>query len=96
MDTLEEKMISVGVLTYNHEKYIKEELISLAEQTYPNKELIILDDASIDNTVAIIESMREELEKKFSRVVFIKNQKNCGNIPHNMNVILKNCRGKIF
>jgi glycosyltransferase involved in cell wall biosynthesis len=47
-------LISVIVPNYNHEKYLKERLDSIFNQTYPNFEVILLDDCSTDNSRTII------------------------------------------
>lgn len=46
--------ISVLVTSYNYEKYIRQTLNSILEQTYKNYEVIIVDDGSTDNSVNII------------------------------------------
>ena len=46
--------ISVVMATYNGEKYIKEQLDSIADQSLSADEVIIVDDCSTDNTVSII------------------------------------------
>lgn len=86
-------LVSIALLTYNHEKYIGDCLQSIIEQDYENIELLILDDASYDKTVMIVESYLEVLRKRCNRVLFIKNKKNKGNIPFNMNRILKKSEG---
>jgi glycosyltransferase involved in cell wall biosynthesis len=47
--------VSVAMATYNGERFIREQLDSLATQRYLPSELVISDDASSDNTVAIAE-----------------------------------------
>lgn len=48
-------LISVCILTYNHEKYISEAILSVIEQrTRFNLELVIFDDSSTDNTYQIV------------------------------------------
>lgn len=47
-------MISVCMGIYNGEKYIKEQLLSILNQTLPPSEVILCDDGSTDNTVALI------------------------------------------
>ena len=43
--------ISVVMCTYNGEKYIRQQLDSILQQTYPIHEIIINDDLSTDGTV---------------------------------------------
>jgi glycosyltransferase involved in cell wall biosynthesis len=47
--------ISVAMCTYNGEKYLKEQLESIAAQSRQPKELVICDDRSTDNSVAVIQ-----------------------------------------
>ena len=44
------KKVSVIVPNYNYARYLKWRILSIAEQTYPIYELIILDDASKDGS----------------------------------------------
>ena len=52
-----DELVSICVLTYNHEKYIQDSLKGFLSQTYSKIELIILDDSSTDRTVELIEAM---------------------------------------
>lgn len=47
-------MVSIITPVYNGEKYIKETIESVRSQTYPNWEMIIVDDISTDHTVSIL------------------------------------------
>ena len=47
---------SVVIPVFNKEKYIKETILSVLNQTYDNYEIIIINDASTDNSLKIIES----------------------------------------
>jgi glycosyltransferase involved in cell wall biosynthesis len=49
-------LVSIALLCYNHEKYISKAIESILEQTYKNIELIIVDNASIDNSKNIIKT----------------------------------------
>lgn len=49
--------ISIVTAVFNGEKYIKECLLSVINQTYANFEHIIIDDNSSDNTVQIIKGL---------------------------------------
>lgn len=48
-------LISVVLAAYNGEKYLPQQLESLFNQTYPNVEIIAIDDGSIDSTVEILQ-----------------------------------------
>lgn len=67
-------LVSIITPTYNSEKFISETLKSVLNQTYTNWELLITDDLSTDNTVAIIESHA----KNDSRIKLFKLEKNSG------------------
>lgn len=59
-----EKKISVIVPAYNVEKYIRRCLDSLVNQTYPNLEIIVVNDGSTDRTGDIIEEFAERYPDK--------------------------------
>jgi rhamnosyltransferase len=48
--------IAIVMATFNGENYIAEQIESLIRQTYKNWQLIIRDDGSVDNTLAVIAS----------------------------------------
>ena len=52
--------ISVCIATYNGADYINEQLNSILLQLGPNDEVVISDDGSTDNTVAIIKSLNDK------------------------------------
>lgn len=64
--------IIICMSTYNGEKYVKEQIESLLNQTYNNIEIYVRDDGSKDNTIKIL----EEYEKQ-NKIHFIKG-KNVG------------------
>ncbi|WP_050009676.1 glycosyltransferase family 2 protein [Flavobacterium sp. B17] len=57
---MENLLVSVIVVCYNHSKFIVECLNSIKNQTYANWELIVADDASTDNSVEIIKEWLKE------------------------------------
>ena len=57
--------VSVILTSFNHEKYIREAIDSVLEQTFTNFELIIWDDASSDNSWKIINSYSDPRVKTF-------------------------------
>ena len=52
-------LVSIITPSYNSEKYIKETINSVQNQTYQNWEMIITDDGSVDNSVSVIEEMKK-------------------------------------
>lgn len=48
--------VSIIIVVHNGEKTIKKAIDSVLQQTYPNKELLIIDGLSTDNTINIIKS----------------------------------------
>jgi glycosyltransferase involved in cell wall biosynthesis len=61
--------ISIIMPTYNRAAYIMESINSVLQQTYSNWELIIVDDASEDNTEELVLSIKDD------RIQFIKTGK---------------------
>lgn len=58
-------MISVCMATYNGEKYIKEQLVSILKQIGPRDEIIISDDLSKDKTIEIVKGLNDKRIKIF-------------------------------
>jgi glycosyltransferase involved in cell wall biosynthesis len=54
-------LISVIVAVYNGEETLQQCINSVAQQTYPNKELIIIDGGSKDGTVDLLKANNEEI-----------------------------------
>lgn len=55
-----EKMISVVIPTYNRKNSISACVNSVLKQTYPNIEIIVVDDASVDETYELFENIEDE------------------------------------
>jgi tetratricopeptide (TPR) repeat protein len=53
-------LVSVIMTTYNAQDYVGTAIRSILSQTYPNIELIVVDDASSDATPAILESFERQ------------------------------------
>ena len=52
--------VSIITPAYNAERFISQTIESVLQQTYPHWEMIIVDDASQDNTVAIVQSYAQQ------------------------------------
>lgn len=59
-------MISVCIATYNGGKYISEQIKSILKQLNNNDEIIISDDGSIDDTLEIINEIKDSRIKVFN------------------------------
>lgn len=58
-------LVSVEMVTYNAEKYLRGAIESILAQTYENFELVIVDDGSTDNTRQIVESFSDKRIRYF-------------------------------
>ena len=63
--TIEQK-VSIILLTYNQEKFIRKAIESALSQTHKNIELIISNNGSSDNTASIIKSFLHD-----KRIIFL-------------------------
>lgn len=74
--------ISVIIPTYNRAHLISRAIESVINQTYTNWELLVVDDASTDNTKQVLESYLSD-----TRIRYIKVDKNGGNaVARNLGV----------
>ncbi|PYZ92541.1 glycosyl transferase [Salipaludibacillus keqinensis] len=67
-------VVSVITPSYNSAQYISETINSVLAQTYPDWEMIIVDDCSKDQTVQII----KDFQRKDNRIKLIQLEKNQG------------------
>ena len=68
-------LVTVICLCYNHERFLKEALDSVINQTYPNLEIIVADDLSTDNSRILL----EKYAKEHPQIKYLPNEKNQGN-----------------
>ncbi|MEE6250464.1 MAG: glycosyltransferase family 2 protein [Bdellovibrionota bacterium] len=69
--------ISVIMSVYNGENFLSEQLLSIANQSYPISELIIIDDCSTDGSIELIKSLSHSFPFE---IKIIKNTENIGPI----------------
>jgi GT2 family glycosyltransferase len=84
------KFVSIIILNYNSEKYIKNCLNSVFGQTYSDIEILVVDNGSKDNSIEIA---KEILESYKGNKRVIQNQKNLGYAEGN-NVGIRESRGE--
>ncbi len=89
----EKNKVSVMVICYNQEKYIRKCLESiLSQKTHFPFEIVVGDDASSDNSYEII----KDLKQKFPSIIKLINEKNhVGYVPNYMRT-LKYCQGEFL
>ena len=73
-------LVSIVLPIYNGEKYMRQSIESVINQTYKNLELIIIDDCSSDNTPAIA----QEYAEKDNRIRYYRNETNL-KLPRGLN-----------
>ena len=86
-NSINEPLLSVVMPVYNGQLYIGHAIDSILQQTMGDFELIIIDDASTDDTLTIINSYHDK------RIKTYRNQDNLGNYP-SRNIGMKNAVGK--
>lgn len=82
--------ISVCMATYNGEKYIKEQIMSILKQIKDNDEFIISDDKSTDNTRKIVEEINDP------RIKLVINEGENGYTKNFENALKKSSGDTIF
>lgn len=81
--------VSIVTPTYNSHQFIDETIDSVVNQTFPDWELILVDDGSSDSTVEIIKRWQD----KDSRIRLLTNEQNLGPGP-SRNRAVENSRGR--
>ena len=88
--------VSVAMVSYNGEKYLKEQIESVLQQLGPEDELVVSDDGSTDRTLEIL----EEYQNRDARVRLLQGpgrgiKKNVEHVlRHAMKERLKSLKGK--
>lgn len=82
-------MISIAMATYNGEKYLREQINSILNQTIQDFELMICDDCSSDNTWNIL----LEYQSQDKRIKCFRNEENLG-FKKNFEKAIRLCSGE--
>ena len=71
------RRVSVVLPNYNYARYLPERIASIAAQTYPVYELIVLDDASTDGSDKVLEELLADLPFETK---LVRNERNSGSV----------------
>lgn len=81
-------LVSIVLCTYNGERFLQEQLVSLVNQTYRPIEIVILDDCSTDGTYTLL----KEYQQKYPTIRLYQNEENIGYVK-NFNRAIGLCKG---
>lgn len=82
--------VTIGITCFNAEKTIKRAILSALNQDWDNKEIIIIDDGSIDRSQKIIEKTISS-----NKIIFLKNTSNKGT-SFSRNKIIEVAKGNLI
>lgn len=83
-------LVSIVIPLYNAENYIEETLLSIADQTYSNYEVIVVDNASTDSSLDIV----NKVAKKLNNMTVITCSSNSGGPAKPRNLGIQAANGK--
>lgn len=66
------ELVSIVIPVYNAAKFIQDTVMSVKSQTYPEWELILVDDGSTDDGMTIMKDLAEDLNREKERVRIIE------------------------
>ncbi|MDY6805825.1 MAG: glycosyltransferase [Cyanobacteriota bacterium] len=92
MDREQNYLVSIVMPAYNRASTIKESIKSVMGQTYRNWELIIADDCSEDNTIAVV---RDSIDQYYANQISIIPLGENGGVSKARNAALKKAKGNI-
>lgn len=85
-------LVTIGIISFNNDAYIRECIDSCLAQTYPNIEIVVADDASTDQSPNIIREYVHKYPNKVSAVIAQTN----GGVAPNFNQAVKVAKGDWF
>jgi glycosyltransferase involved in cell wall biosynthesis len=71
-------LVSVVIPSFRHEQFIANCLESIATQTYPAVEVILIDDASPDRSLDVADAVLTKYSSRFERILVLTNTVNRG------------------
>ncbi|MBI2307249.1 MAG: glycosyltransferase [Rhodocyclales bacterium] len=85
-------LVSIAIPAYRHAKYIETCLASVCAQTYPELELVLIDDGSPDDTFEVASRFLDAHRDRFRRIV-LERRENRG-VSANSNACIEACSGE--
>ncbi|PMK74231.1 hypothetical protein BCT94_10600 [Vibrio breoganii] len=80
-------LVTIGIPFFNAEKYLRQSINSILNQSFKNFELILLNDGSTDKSLEIASSFKDPRIRVISDGLNLK-------LPHRLNQIIDEARGK--
>jgi glycosyltransferase involved in cell wall biosynthesis len=71
---MEYPLVTISIPVFTTEKYIERCINSVLQQTYPNTEILLIDDHSSDNSLEIINRIQSQYPDKISIISFSENK----------------------
>lgn len=87
---MSQPLVSILIITMNHEKFIAQACQSAIAQTYPNLEIVLLDNKSKDDTFKNAKKTFENCKIPFK---LIQNTESFG-VAKNLNILVSHAKGK--
>ena len=85
----DKQKVSIIIATFNRDNLIKRAIDSVFLQNYPNFEIIVVDDCSVDKTGEIVNGYND------SRIIYIRNESNYG-VAKSRNIGIGNSTGEFI
>ena len=77
INNINHPLVTVGMPVYNVELYIKKSLLSVLDQSYPNLEVVVVDDYGTDNSIKVIENLKRD-HSRGDCIRILRQSKNMG------------------
>lgn len=84
-------LITIGITCFNAGSTIRRAVFSALRQDWPNREIIVVDDASSDGSGAVLEDLR----RQFPEIRLVRHKRNRG-YPGALNTLIRKARGEFI
>jgi len=84
-------LVSIIIPTFDRPHFLKEAIEAALAQTHPNIEVLVFDNGTLDETLAVV----EEIARRDSRLIFRRHERNIG-MSANFNALAAAARGEFL